>query len=220
VPLSQTGTFSPSLHGRKRLRRSFLGRAMGEPPSLTQQSSSDVHGTGSTQTWWQRRGSRLSQRQRGPGWPGGRMSGSSPGAHVPAATSMRQPGGDVHVASTETGERLAAGRYAHWRSKQTQVPSGGMLLSHVVGGGAEAATTQRFGRHGSSHAQSVSFAHEAARDAPSLDAAAGVEPGSGAPGSRLAVGLPGVAAASAGVVAVAVAAGGRGSGVELDPLRP
>ncbi|HTE55121.1 MAG TPA: hypothetical protein VK698_29920 [Kofleriaceae bacterium] len=86
-----------------------------------------------------------------------------------------------------------------------------MLLSHVVGGGAEAAATQRFGRHGSSHAQSVSFAHEAARDAPSLDAAAGVAAGSGAPGSRLAVGLPGVAAASAGVVAVAVAAGGVGA---------
>jgi hypothetical protein len=50
VPLSQAGTFAPSLHGRKRLRRSFVGRAMGEPPSLTQQSSSDAHGTGSTQT--------------------------------------------------------------------------------------------------------------------------------------------------------------------------
>jgi hypothetical protein len=136
------------------------------------------------------------------------MSGSSPGAQVPAATSRRQPGGDVHAASTETGERLAAGRYAHWRSKQTQVPSGGMLLSHAVGAGAEAAATQRFGRHGSSHAQSVSFAHEAAPDPPSLDGAAGVAPGSVAPGSGLATGLPGVAAASVGVVAVAVAAGG------------
>lgn len=118
---------------------------------------------------------------------------------------MRQPGGDVHAASTETGERSVAGRYAHRRSKQTQVPSGGMLLSHAVGGGAVAAATQRFGRHGSSHAQSVSFAHEAAPDAPSLDAA--VAPGSVARGS----GLPGVvAAASAGVVAIAVAAGGVG----------
>ena len=67
---------------------------------------------------------------------------------------------------------------AHWRSKQTQVPSGGMLLSHPVGGGAEAAATQRFGRHGSSHAQSLSFAHGATPDAPSLDAADGVALGS------------------------------------------
>jgi hypothetical protein len=50
VPLSQAGTSSPSLHGRKRLPRSFLGRAMGEPASLTQQSPSAAHGTGSTQT--------------------------------------------------------------------------------------------------------------------------------------------------------------------------
>jgi hypothetical protein len=50
VPLSQTGTSSPSLQGRKRLPRTFLGRAMGEPASLTQQSSSDAHGTGSIQT--------------------------------------------------------------------------------------------------------------------------------------------------------------------------
>jgi hypothetical protein len=130
---------------------------------------------------------------------------------------MRQSGGDVHAASTETGERLASGRYAHWRSKQTQVPSGGVLLSHPVGGGAEAAATQRFGRHGSSHAQSLSFAHGAAPDAPSLDAADGVAPGSVgglAPGSGLAAELPGVAAASAGVVAVAVAADG-GDGAEL-----
>src|SRR5687768_12155752 len=130
---------------------------------------------------------------------------------------MRQSGGDVHAASTETGERLASGRYAHWRSKQTQVPSGGVLLSHPVGGGAEAAATQRFGRHGSSHAQSLSFAHGAAPDAPSLDAAGGVAPGSVgglAPGSGLAAELPGVAAASAGVVAVAVAADGE-DGAEL-----
>jgi hypothetical protein len=58
---------------------------------------------------------------------------------------MMQPGDDVQAWSTETGERVAAGRYAHWRSKQTQVPSGGTLLSQPAAGGAADAATQRLG---------------------------------------------------------------------------
>ena len=64
---------------------------------------------------------------------------------------------------------MATGRYAHRRSKQTQVPSGGLLLSQPAGGGAAATAPQRLGWHGSSHAQSLSFAHELAPEAPPLD---------------------------------------------------
>jgi hypothetical protein len=134
---------------------------------------------------------------------------------------MMQSGGDVHAASTETGERVAAGRYAHRRSKQTQVPSGGTLLSQPAAGGAAAAATQRLGRHGSSHAQSLSTAHGAAAEAPPLDGADEVALGPGvglAPWSGLAVTLPGIAAPSAGVVAAVLVAGGvdgAGAGVEL-----
>jgi hypothetical protein len=116
---------------------------------------------------------------------------------------------------------VAAGRYAHRRSKQTQVPSGGTLLSQPAAGGAAAAATQRLGRHGSSHAQSLSTAHGAAAEAPPLDGADEVALGPGvglAPGSGLAVALPGVAAPSAGVVAAVLVAGGvdgAGAGVEL-----
>ncbi len=134
-----------------------------------------------------------------------------------------QPGGDVHAASTETGERVATGRYAHRRSKQTQVPSGGLLLSQPAGGGAAATAPQRLGWHGSSHAQSLSFAHEVAPEAPPLDGTDGFALGPGsevglAPRSGLAAALPGVAAPSAGVVAAAVDSGGvdgAGAGVGL-----
>lgn len=58
----------------------------------------------------------------------------------------------------------------------------------------------------------MSFAHEAAPDAPWLDATAGVAPGSVALASETAPGPPGVAAAWGGVVAVAVAAGAEDVG--------
>ena len=128
-----------------------------------------------------------------------------------------QPGDHEQGWSTETGERVAAGRYAHRRSKQTQVPSGGTLLSQPADGGAADAATQRFGRHGSSHAQSLSFAHEAAAEVGPPDGADGMALGP-APGSGLAAPLPGVAACSAGVTAAVVVAGGAvggGAGVEL-----
>jgi hypothetical protein len=58
---------------------------------------------------------------------------------------MMQPGDDAQGWSTETGERVAAGRYAHRRSMQTQVPSGGTLLLQPAAGGAADAATQRLG---------------------------------------------------------------------------
>src|SRR5688572_29110180 len=102
---------------------------------------------------------------------------------------MTQPGGDLHAASTETGERVALGRYTHRRSKQTQVPSGGTLLSQPTAGGEAAAAMQRLGTHGSSQAQSVSLAHDAAARASAPDGVGGVAPG---PGAGLTATRPGV----------------------------
>ena len=121
----------------------------------------------------------------------------------------------MHAASTETGERVASGRYAHRRSKQTQVPSGGTLLSQPTAGGEAAAATQRLGRHGSSQAQSLSFAHDAAARASVPDGVGGVAPG---PGAGLTASRPGVAVPSLGAatsVLVAGGADGAGGGVGL-----
>ena len=115
----------------------------------------------------------------------------------------------MHAASTETGERVALGRYAHRRSKQTQFPSGGTLLSQPTAGGEAAAATQRLGRHGSSQAQSLSFAHDAAARASAPDGVGGVAPG---PGAGLTAAPPGVAVPSVGAASSVLVAGADGAG--------
>jgi hypothetical protein len=78
-------------------------------------------------------------------------------------------------------------------------------LSQPTAGGEAAAATQRLGTHGSSQAQSLSFAHDAAARASAPDGVGGVAPG---PGAGLTAARPGVAVPSVGAATSVLGAGG------------